>query len=153
MAGREKCLTRRCCSPLKSAAGRSLRRAANRGVRQVVMRNFIGQITCGGPPTIAIFGAIYFALMNIQSDSEFWSKQVRTFEAWDYFVLGSVLLAFLAYATLALIGTSFVWLRAASKMLGPEEAKRIYHRTYRTPNHGYGRKWNIRFVDWVLKDA
>ena len=123
------------------------------GVRQVAMRDFIGQITCGGPPIVAIFGAIYFARMNMQSDSEFWSKQVQNFEAWDYFALGFIILAFLAYAIFALIGTSFVWLRAASKMLGPEEAKRIYHRTYRTPNHGYGREWNIRFVNWVLKDA
>lgn len=122
-------------------------------VKPVVMRDFVGQITCGAPPIIAIFGTIYLALTNMQSANGFWSKQVRTFEAWDYFVLGSIVLAFLAYAIVAVIGSSFVWLRAASKILGAEEARRIYHRTYQTPRHGYGRKWSIRFVDWILKDA
>ncbi|MED5387239.1 MAG: hypothetical protein VX793_00180 [Pseudomonadota bacterium] len=117
------------------------------------MRDFIGQITCGGLPIVIVFGGVYASLVAVESNSDFWSKPASAFEAWDYFVLASIFIGFLTYVMIALIVASFVWLRAAAKLVGPEEAKRLYHRTYRTPSHGYGLRWNLRFVNWVLKNA
>lgn len=114
------------------------------------MKDFLGQITCGGLPVSVVFGTVYAALLHIDRSATFWSTKVGTFEAVDYFIIILIGLAFVTYVVLVIVGTSILWLRVAASLLGLEEAKRIYHRT---PSYGFGRQWNVSFVNWVLKNA
>ncbi len=119
------------------------------------MKNFLSQLSCGALPLILLWGSVAFLVSFTlsQGDGSILSTQISEFSTEHYLYLVALMIFGTTYLVFILLFSAYVWLKVATIFISPQEARRIFHLTYRTPTSGFAHSLNVRYVNWVLKNA
>jgi len=100
-----------------------------------------------------LFGSVVFLVgfTSSQGDGSILSAQVSDLTAEHYLYMAALMVLGTVYLVFILLFSAYIWLKIAKIFIGPQEAKRIFHLTYRTPRSGIVHSFNMIYVNWVLK--